>query len=59
MPWFEPLDENDEEFISYIKDYNSTSRPKVMELFNKYNNKDVVIFKCRIEATEYLNQLKR
>ena len=59
MPWFESLDENDEEFISFIKDYNITSRPKVMELLKKYNNKDVVIFKCRTEATDYLNQLKR
>lgn len=38
MPWFESLDENDEEFISFIKEYNITSRPKVMELLNKYNN---------------------
>lgn len=58
MPWFELLDENDDEFVSFIKNYNVTSKPKVMELLNKYNNKDVIIFKSRKEATEYLNKIK-
>lgn len=38
MPWIE--NEEDAEFIEFIKNYNSQSRPKVMELLDKYSQKD-------------------
>lgn len=36
MPWIEVTDEEDEEFIKFIKDYNSISRPTVLGLLDKY-----------------------
>ena len=36
MPWFE-TDGEDAEFIEFIKNYNSQSRPKVIELLDKYS----------------------
>ena len=56
MPWVETDD--DAEFIEFIKNYNSQSRPEVMELLGKYSEKDVHIFKSRNEADEFLNQIK-
>ena len=57
MPWFE--DENtDEEFISYVKNYNSESRPGVMGLLEKYSKKNIIVFHSREEAEEYLTVLK-
>ncbi len=56
MPWVEY--EEDAEFIEFIKNYNSQSRPEVMELLGKYSEKDVHIFKSRSEADEFLNQIK-
>ena len=32
MPWIEKSDEEDAEFIEFIKNYNSKNRPEVMEL---------------------------
>lgn len=59
MPWIENEQEEDAEFIEFIKNYNSHSRPRVMELLDKYAYKDIHIFKTRNEADEFLNQLDR
>ncbi|MBR2151899.1 MAG: deoxynucleoside kinase [Clostridia bacterium] len=56
MPWVEP-ENYDEEFIEFIKNYNSQSRPKVMELLKKYSNKNIFIFKNRSEADGFLQKL--
>ena len=52
MPWVET--EPDLEFIEFIKKYNEESRPKVIELLEKYREKNIIIFKSRAEADEYL-----
>lgn len=57
MPWFEKEDEEDAEFIEFVKNYNSECRPMVMELLDKYSDKDIYIFKNRSEADEFLKQL--
>ncbi len=58
MPWTENVDEEDAEFIEFIKNYNSDSRPAVMELLDKYSHKDICIFRSRNEADGFLKQLK-
>lgn len=58
MPWFES-NEIDDEFIPFIKAYNFTSKPKVVNLLNKYNDKNILIFNSRTEATTFLNDLSR
>ena len=55
MPWIE--NEEDVEFIEFVKNYNCQNRPRVMELLNQYANKDIYIFKERKEANEFLNRL--
>ncbi len=54
MPWFE-TDTLDEEFISYIENFNSETRPQIMDLLNKYSNKNITVFRTREESQEYLN----
>jgi len=58
MPWIEPADKEDAEFISFIKSYSVDSRPTVMQLLEKYKNREIHIFKDRTEAGEYLKKLK-
>ncbi|MBR6535326.1 MAG: adenylate kinase [Clostridia bacterium] len=58
MPWIES-GEDDAEFIEFIKNYNSQSRPKVMELLNRYSYKDIIIFSTRAQAEEFLTEIKR
>lgn len=57
MPWIE--NEEDREFIEFVKNYNCQNRPGVMELLNQYANKDIYIFKERKEANEFLNRLQQ
>lgn len=55
MPWVET--EGDEEFIAFIKNYSTDSRPKVMELLGRYSDKNIVIFKTRAEADTFLETM--
>lgn len=57
MPWIEKSDEEDAEFIEFIKNYNSQNRPEVMALLDKYSDREIYIFKSRDEADEFLNTL--
>lgn len=57
IPWIENEDEEDTEFIEFIKNYNYQNRPMVMELLDKYSHKDIYIFKTRKEANEFLKQI--
>lgn len=58
IPWIE-TDEEDAEFIEFIKNYDSQSRPKVMELLSRYSYKNIFIFTNRTEADEFLTQMQR
>jgi adenylate kinase family enzyme len=55
MPWIET--ETDEKFLEFIKKYNEQERPKVLDLLEKYSEKQIMIFKSREEADEYLSRL--
>lgn len=58
MPWVEAENEENTEFIEFIENYNSKSRPTVMDLLYKYSHKEIYIFKNRSEADEFLNQME-
>lgn len=54
MPWFESVDEDtDEEFISLIKNFDSESRPMILELLEKYSDKNIITFHNREEADHF------
>lgn len=57
MPWVEGIDEEDVNFIEFIKDYNLHSRQSIIDLFNKYSDKAIHIFKNRNEADNFLASL--
>ena len=52
MPWIET--EEDEEFIEFIRNYNEQQNPEVLELLEKYGDKNIVIFKSREEADAFI-----
>ena len=58
LPWIEPF-EDDTEFIEFIKNYNLESRPKVIELLNKYSNKNVFILSNRDKAQDFLTKMQK
>ncbi len=55
MPWVEDENEEDRKFIEFVENFNSQSRPVIIELLNKYPNKDVHVFKKRVEADVFLD----
>jgi len=57
MPWIEP-NEDDTEFIEFIRNYNSQSRPKVIELLDRYSHKDIFILSTRTQAEEFLSKIQ-
>ena len=53
MPWIET--EEDAEFIEFIKNYNEQQKPKVLELLEKYSDKNIVLLESREQADAFLN----
>lgn len=53
MPCITPEVE-DEKFMEAVKNYNTTNRPEVLELLSRYSEKNIIIFKSRNEADEFL-----
>ena len=53
IPWIET--EEDAEFIEFIKSYNEQQKPKVLELLEKYSDKNIIILGSREEADAFLN----
>lgn len=56
MPWVE--NETDEEFITYVKNFNEVNRPEITELIKKYTDKNIIIFHNREDADKFLLSLK-
>ena len=55
MPWIET--EKDEEFIEYIKSFNSARKPEIENLLRQSKNKSIYIFNSREAAAKYLETL--
>ena len=58
MPWVEPEKKDDEEFMKFVRNYNSKNKPEVVELLEKYSYKEIYIFKSREEADGFLDRLQ-
>ena len=56
MPWIEN-ESFDDEFVDFIKSYNSEQRPAVFALLGKYPSKDVHIFSSREQADGFLDEM--
>ena len=56
MPWVE--DGDDQEFLEFIRAFEAESRPRILELIEKYPEKTVVTFRTREEADRYLDTLE-
>ena len=54
MPWIE--NEEDAEFIAFIKRFQEEQRPQIMKLLEKYSDKNIVIFTGREEADAFLGE---
>ena len=57
IPWVDN-GEKDEEFLRFIQNYRLESRPRVMELRNRYANKEWHVFSTRSQAEEFLFSLQ-
>lgn len=56
MPWIET--EDDEEFLQFVRDFNFNTRPSVIELITKYNEKNIIVFNNRAQADKYIMRIK-
>lgn len=56
IPWVET--EENKEFTEFVKNYNTNSRPLVLELLKKYSQKNIIVFRNRDEANKFLARSK-
>ena len=55
MPWVET--EEDREFIEFIENFNRAQRPRILALLDKFSDKNIISFKSREEADNFLLEL--
>lgn len=55
IPFVETAD--DEEFLNFIENYNLQNRPQVIELLQKYSDRNIFVFTDRTQADEFLGKL--
>ena len=58
MPWTEPEQEPDAEFMETVKTYSQRHRPAVLALLEKYDDKNIYTFRSRQEADTFLSHLQ-
>ncbi len=56
IPWVE--EEEDEEFMEYIRTFSEMKAPQIRELFEKYPDKEYIIFNTREDVDKYIEELK-
>ena len=54
MPWIET--EEDAEFIEFVKSYNERQKNQVLELLEKYSDKNIIVFNTRAQADDFLSE---
>lgn len=54
MPWVET--ETDIEFVSFVQNFNDENRPEIIELLEKFKDKNIYVFRSRTEADVYLKE---
>lgn len=57
LPWVESAEEEDEEFLDFIRNFPTESRPFIIKMLEKYSYKHRIIFRDRREADAFLEQL--
>ena len=57
LPWIEPIDEEDEAFLSFVRSYRESARPTVLSLLKCHPEKQTVIFTSHEESERYLSTL--
>ena len=58
MPWVE-TDTEDEEFLSFVRNFASKVRPEILKLAEAYTEKEFYIFQNRQEAEEFLSRIQK
>ena len=59
MPWIETGEGADyEEFLDFIKGFETDRRPQIMSLLEQYADKSIYHFRSREQAQKYLDGLK-
>ena len=55
IPWIET--EEDAEFMDFIRNFNEQRRPQILELLEKFKDKNIIRFTSRAEADAYLDKI--
>jgi len=58
MPWIEN-GESDEDFLSFVKEYNKESRPRVLALLRQYADRRIVVFHSHDEIDEFCRSFEK
>ena len=57
IPWIETKE--DEEFIAFVQSFNEQQKPKILNLFQTYGNKNCIVLHSRAEGEKFLSRLEK
>lgn len=57
LPWVETEKDLQDGFEQAIMEFRKKKRPEIMQLLEKYSDKEIIIFNCREDADRYLEEL--
>jgi hypothetical protein len=55
MPWIET--ETDEEFLEFIRNFEKESKPEILKLLKKYQEKNIITLRSRKDADRFITGL--
>ena len=58
LPYYLSEKGEDKEFIDFICNFAVTNRLRILSLIEKYNYKNIIVFKTREDVNNYLNDIK-
>ena len=57
LPWIEPAEDIDAEFLAFVQNFQADARPQVLALLERYAGKHVVAFHSHAELDAFLNSM--
>lgn len=57
MPWIAQA--LDPELVNFVENYAKDNRPVILSLFEKYSDINQLVFKSRLEASEWMETIEK
>ena len=58
LPWNEADYPVDEEFLTFVRNFEKDRKPNILSLLEKYSDREIITFRSRAEVNEFIEKCK-